>query len=408
MTSKTNARLCGCAMVTLCAFDAAAVEPDRLFVDGMEACSMMIDADGDRLYECDEVYAKTDPALADTDSDGLSDGDEVLGTIDGLNLPAFGTKPLKKDILIEYDWAEDSNGCVAHSHGLTPAQYESMRTVFADAPVTNPDGTTGINLIQDYGQRGLFTGGGVLPLPTGHLDGDNNGPARIALKSAHFAANRVKYFHYATLVHSFGVPGHEASGKSDFHNDFITATGCWGQTAQSMYRRRNTVLHELGHDLSLWHGGAWADNCNFKPNYNSVMNYRYQLNGIDLACTGSPSYGVDRDSASSTGYSTGTLPPLDETALDETKGVCSHLFSPPPVDWNYNHVIESVLQFDINPGDLTPAEQQAACGGSGIFSILTDHDDWSAVDLTRVRTDPSASGGIEDSVECALPLEVLP
>ena len=32
--------------------------------------------------------------------DGIDDGDEVLGTVAGLDLPAMGTNPLRKNILI--------------------------------------------------------------------------------------------------------------------------------------------------------------------------------------------------------------------------------------------------------------------------------------------------------------------
>ena len=43
-----------------------------------------------------------------------------------------------------------------------------------------------------------------------------------------------------------------------------------------------TFMHELGHNLGLVHGGDEV--CiNQKPNYVSVMNYTYQLNGIPLA-----------------------------------------------------------------------------------------------------------------------------
>jgi len=39
-----------------------------------------------------------------------------------------------------------------------------------------------------------------------------------------------------------------------------------------------TLMHELGHNLGLRHGGA--DDVNQKPNYISVMNFSYQLSGI--------------------------------------------------------------------------------------------------------------------------------
>src|SRR5690349_598975 len=64
------------------------------------------DTDGDRLLDAyetdtgvfvDATNTGTDPLVADTDADGIADGDEVLGTAGGLDLPAMGTNPLKKD-----------------------------------------------------------------------------------------------------------------------------------------------------------------------------------------------------------------------------------------------------------------------------------------------------------------------
>ena len=381
-----------------------AMAADRIFVDGIEDCSMMIDGDSDRLYDCDEtLVALTDPSLADTDADGLPDGDEVLGTLDGLDLPAFGVKPRRKDILVEYDWVEDANGCALHTHALTPAQYETIRQVYANAPVVNPDGSYGVNLVQDYGQGGVFTGGGLVELPNGYLAGSADGAPRTALKAIHFAANRTKYFHYATLVHSFSDATQGYSGASDWHDDFIVATYCWGHPANTTFMKRNTVLHELGHDLGLWHGGAWGNLCIKRPNYNSVMNYRFQLAGNDQDCDAIAEDETEHDSAAATGYSTGVRPPLDESALDETTGVCGHIPGAPPVDWNYNGVIQSALQLDLNPSAGGPTEQQTKCGGNGVYAVLTDHDDWAAMDLTRVRTDPTPESGDMTPLSCEGP-----
>ena len=86
-------------------------EGDFIFGSGFESlfsCQDSNDNDGDGLLNCYEtntqVYVDaqntgTDPNNADTDGDAISDGDEVLGTLAGLDLPAMGANPLVKNIL---------------------------------------------------------------------------------------------------------------------------------------------------------------------------------------------------------------------------------------------------------------------------------------------------------------------
>ena len=94
------------------------------------------DADGDRLPDWTEtnngVFTNiastgTSPGNADTDGDRIKDGDETLGTLDGLYLPGFGTNPLKKNILIEFDWFDDTTNCSAHSHRPTARRSTASR-----------------------------------------------------------------------------------------------------------------------------------------------------------------------------------------------------------------------------------------------------------------------------------------
>ena len=118
------------------------------------------DSDNDRLGDCQETNTGlfvsasdtgTDPNNADTDRDGILDGDEVLGTLAGLDLPGMGASPLKKTILMEYDWlsddtqtwydssvAADSNA--PHNHRPTAAVAGWVEEAFANAPVNNPTG----------------------------------------------------------------------------------------------------------------------------------------------------------------------------------------------------------------------------------------------------------------------------
>jgi hypothetical protein len=106
------------------------------------------------------------------------------------------------------------------------------------------------------------------------------------------------------------------SGYSDLGgSDSAVTLGLW-ETApnQDMSKRANviagTLFHEIGHTLGLSHGGLYYQtpgsyvpnfDVNCKPNYQSVMNYLFQLDGVG------PSAVV--------AYSSQTLETLNETSL---------------------------------------------------------------------------------------------
>src|SRR5262245_40640425 len=123
-------------------------------------CMPTTDSDGDRLPDAAETgdgvfhsaaAAGTKPNDTDSDDDRVNDGDEVLGTTGGLDLPALGVNPVHKDILLEADWFADNLDCAAHNHRPTDAMETRLANAFAAAPVANPDGTTGINVVLDRG-----------------------------------------------------------------------------------------------------------------------------------------------------------------------------------------------------------------------------------------------------------------
>jgi len=330
-----------------------------------ESCALTspTDTDGDRLPDCvesntmvfvNQLDTGTDPTDPDTDGDAISDGDEVLGTLAGLALPQMGTNPLKKDILIEYDWFDDALDCAAHSHQPTAVAVSLVATAFANAPALNPDGSTGINLIQDFGQGGAFTGGSLIVDADGVLVGGVGGAEFLGYKSTNFDSNRNGYFHYTILPHRYNTNS-TSSGQAEYPGDDIIVSLYCAGTDQNV---ANTIMHELGHNLFLGHGGF--EGTNYKPNYNSVMNYKYQFPGIDNNCT-PPGDGV-------LDYSVGVRPPLDENNLDENQGICGNPPGP-PWDWNQDgDAVDVGLMLDIN---LDNSEV-----GDGLLEILEDYNDW--------------------------------
>jgi hypothetical protein len=133
-----------------------------------------------------------------------------------------------------------------------------------------------------------------------------------------------------------------------------------------------TLMHELGHNLGLCHGGVGdatlQSPCgnasgNFLPNHISSMNYNYQLAWIfHSVIPGDPLPPLRVD------FSHGLEPTLDETKLDETVGlnittepfnrdftryICpdgSVRAAPAsgPIDWNCDSLVEASVSADIN------------------------------------------------------------
>ena len=354
---------------------------DYIFKNGLETpCSE--DADHDGLPDCVEtntgIYVSasntgTDPHNPDTDGDGLLDGEEVHGTAGLLDLPAMGVSPVHKDILIEYDWFNDTDSyCTIHTHTHRPnaAIVQDVHNVFASAPVLNPDGTTGINAIQDYGQGTPFTGGNLINDPSNPQATLNGlGADYQAYETANFTPNRHGYFHYVLMAHTLSGG---ASGIATIGGDQVLVTeGCWAadqddpNSAGHPYIR-NTIVHELGHNLGLQHGGDEA--CNNKPNYSSVMNYRYQHAGIDTSCLGTGQNALPFKCD----YSRGDRLLLDENHLNETLGMCTG--ATVPVDWNHDFNYTTSVAVDTNADDVF-------CPGK---TILHDYNDWAHIKLSGV------------------------
>jgi uncharacterized protein YjdB len=342
------------------------------------------DADGDRLPDCVETNTGvfnsqldtgTDPNNGDTDTDGIADGDEVLGTPAGLDLPLMGVNPLRMDILIEYDWFDDARECSPHSHRPTAAAVTMVTTAFRNAPVVNPDGSTGVNLIHDYGQGGVFVDGNLIADSDGVLAGGVNGTEFQNHKSANFDSNRAGYFHYTILPHRYNTSS-GSSGQAELPgDDMIVSLYCAGTDRNVGH----TIMHELGHNLFIRHGGF--ESTNYKPNYNSVMNYKYQFQGVDNDCTPPGDGTLD--------YSTGVRPELDENNLDETQGVCGN---PPGPGWDWNgdgDAIDVGIVVDINNGDDR-------------FEILRDSDDWTLITL-RVLSSSSGALVAQEIISCTNP-----
>jgi hypothetical protein len=103
------------------------------------------DTDDDGLADGRELGVGTDPLVADTDGDGLLDGwERHEETPAGVALP--GADPLAKDLYVQVDYAR---GTDRPSEGF----YSTVAAEFAEMPVDNPDGSSGVSVhVRDGGR----------------------------------------------------------------------------------------------------------------------------------------------------------------------------------------------------------------------------------------------------------------
>ena len=231
----------------------------------------------------------------DSDGDGLLDIWEEFGYYSDngafVNLPAMGADKNHKDIFVEVDYMADNT----HSHLPSVAMLQTVIEAFNNAPVSNPDGTTGIHIHIDAGPNSIMnpvTGElwGALSRATilahtdifGGLDasGDYNWTAFQTIKTENtngkpnFEQARLPIFHYVIVANNLGgLDGTSGISRnnSDFNqgaSDFIVSLGSWTNGVGSDNEQAGTFIHELGHNLGLRNGGG--DHFNYKPNYLSV------------------------------------------------------------------------------------------------------------------------------------------
>ncbi len=165
-----------------------------------------------------------------------------------------------------------------------------------------------------------------------------------------FDRNRRDYFHYVLLAHARGKPKSafpcldvnnnptsytngvcSVRDNPDFHvplsasgvanlpgGNVLITLGLWDNFVGTPFVQASTLLHELGHNLGLWHGGqpaVWGDKAlgtvsyiepNCKPNYLSSMSYLFQVHGL-----------MDADGGIHLDYSSSAQNALNETALND-------------------------------------------------------------------------------------------
>ena len=311
------------------------------------------DSDDDGLLDVWENFG------VDTDNDGLID----------LDLASMGANAMRKDVFVESDFLQATN----HTHAPMQSAIKEIVQSFANAPVQNPDGTTGIQLHVDtgsqYGAGQVFSvagpngaagtygdmGGGGTAIPEAGneiIDSFGQNTSNVTkfadLKKANFDPHREPIFRYL-------IWGHQTNGRAASHDctsgvtdtsrrSFMVTLGgtrsdgtaCWGTdlngfSVGNLDQQGGTFMHELGHTLTLEHGGN--EDTNFKPNYLSVMNYSFQSCMVPSKAGLVP--GLCDYSRIEPGGA--DIIDLDETNLDECAGLGPAFGAS---DWNGDGVFE--------------------------------------------------------------------
>lgn len=336
-----------------------------------------------------------------------------------------------------------------HSHEPKADAIAEVVQAFKDAPVTNPDGIDGITLhvdVDDAVPHQNFLNMGCFSGSTADYDAIKNDPAYFGPNNPRRFA-----YHYVLFVHrqvatstssgcgelpgndhivSLGdwntvciIPGNngvlDTTGAGDDLTigqaifagpNLVCNTAATGDDVQvtanggappgdldgdglddrnvgTIREQSGTLMHELGHNLNLGHGGG--DCRNYKPNYLSIMNYWFQFTGL------LPGGELD--------YSRSALPDLDERniggvgQLDETVGIqdgthdtrycCPNWSAFPtvpgtgPIDWNCDNDGGQDTNVSVNVnGDCvdTVGMNCGACdpGETMLLSQLAGYDDW--------------------------------
>jgi len=345
--------------------------------------------------------------VIDADADGIPDSAEVEGgSFAGLNLYAMGARTGQRDLFIELDhMRSDDPGILPFKEAL-----DKMVAVFAGRGIrVHIDVGTRFSESFDPASYNLGQGSPELPFAPSINLTRRNGEASgvLEFKAAHMDFARRPVFHYCIFGSSQKLDGSAgSSGRAEIiGNDLLVTLGSWGLHTDTVEARNqlinfqsSTLMHELGHNLGLRHGGNV--DTNHKPNYLSIMNYMYQLRGLGPT-TGSAAgdryynvWGLKGYERISTlvdspltdtfvmDYSDGSGVGLDERGVDEAAGMCRS--GSTFVDYDDNGT-ENMPEFDVNRDNR--------------FEVLRDHDDWGKLVLPFALRRSATSGAPMNSTQ---------
>lgn len=324
----------------------------------------------------------------DDDADGIPDCAEQSGRgFHGVPYYDYGARVGQRDLFVEFDWVEGRRpeaGARWIDDLIRVMGIAGIKVHIDVGDAIDGDGIAGNN----PANYDLCGGTELAWQPIEMCSGascDAGVSSVYDLKDTHMDRNRRYVFHYSMLADGQDADGNLAYG----------GIANWpGNT--SINNQDQAIVHELGHNLSLGHGGA--NGVNYKPNYYSEMNYSFPgpliigQNDHEIYYGHYYTPGTSTDNPCRSMYyfsnvgsypayqkvfSDGSAATIDENNLDESQGISSG--SGLAIDWNCNGAIDvGTYSLDLN--------------GDGSLTTLEDHDDYSALTIWSASGSYTPSG----------------
>lgn len=377
-------------------------------------------------------------ASQDTDGDNIPNGWDGTTTptftsgTQTTNTAAWGFTSQHKDLCLVENYMAGNVGTTYYNQAISQAANQAIVNAFANAPVTNPDGRNGIHLVifegdaahsagLPSGYSGPYYGGQITmtsPLgdaSSGAFNWGSGTPSFDNIRSQYFEPTGLAQFcHYAVIAHTLGGSFASGASRGIDASDLVIALGgtIVGAGVGTQSEQQGTVMHELGHNLGLHHGGGPGISdldVNFKPNYMSVMNYFFQFTGVTGGFTSNGldySHGTnvgtplnENSLLDSIGLGSGAL--LSSGAFFGTRYICGSgprvvVNASQPIDWGCSGITSSPVSAYVN-------------GDSSQYQTLNDYNDWAHLQFnggdigegavlppptsTTIDISPTASGG---------------
>ncbi|MVN86187.1 hypothetical protein GO986_05360 [Deinococcus sp. HMF7620] len=338
-------------------------------------------------------------AAGDTDNDGIPDSYETStsGAYNGLYVYNLGARQNQRDIFVELDWMNSSSAFIQPQRsGLDKMVAAFSRAGYALHLDVGPAFSSTFSLA-NYNMGGGNQVGYSACIGLGFSTSSCSGVLSYKYGSTgsvkNFAINRLNLFRYAVIGNSQQTNGSNgSSGVAEIAgNDFVVTMGGWSYSnlTQVGNQQGSTIMHEFGHNLNLRHGGF--ENTHRKPNYYSIMNYSYQLAGLDdtadrvwerakqwkQSCA-DLTYNDPCTTSFKMDYSYGQGGRIDEGAVNENSGINRGTAW---IDWNNSGAVNTSVRVDVN-GDGTVS--------TGSY-YLADYNDWANIRPTFGYVNPNDS-----------------